>query len=69
MERGKWPIFHGLDIAMLNGIVVDIVEIALLIPLVPDSVLPIPALPNSPFAFALTGLRYPLPSFKPMGES
>src|SRR5215216_5952806 len=47
METTVRPIAHARDVSVLDGIVVNVIDVALEVGLVTDGVLPIAALPNS----------------------
>jgi len=49
---GPRPIFHSLNKAVLHRIVMNVIHMALQISLIPNLMLPEPALPNAPLAFA-----------------
>ena len=51
MEAAVRPIGHARDVAMFHRIEVDVVDVSLEIFVVPDGVLPVPALPNAFFPF------------------
>ena len=54
MERRIRPIRNFCHITVFYRIVMNVIEMALVIDVIPDQMLPIPALPYTPFVFALS---------------
>ena len=52
MERRKRPILHALDVAVLDGIEVNVIDVSSKIGIVAASVLPEAALPDAALALA-----------------
>ena len=53
MKAGVGPIGGSLDEAVFHRVVVDVVDVVAVVGVVPDQVLPIPALPDAAFSTPL----------------
>jgi len=52
------PIRHAADMAMLDGVVMDVIKVVVQVAFVPDGMFPIAPLPNATLTFARSAGRY-----------
>ena len=53
MQAGMGPIGGALDEAVFHRVVMDVIDVVAVVGVVPDQVLPIPALPDAAFSTPL----------------